>query len=182
MGKWTKLRNELPAYKLPDKDYQLKVNEEKARILGLADKQRPTRADAERANAAFLGDTMVKARRAKDKLEDKLYDVNLTIEALTQLLRDRMEGEEQEGIELRSGLSLRLKDDVYPMIKDTKKFYRWIKATGQVALLSIHFKRFQAVVKEALEQGRAVPPGTEVFIKTTVTVHGLKGVKANVED
>ncbi len=174
MGKWTKFRKKLPRLE-PDTDYQEKVNREKARILKLADKQKPTKADAEVANAAFLGRQMAQARRAKDRLEDKLYDENITITALDQLLVDRLEGEEQESVTLRDGVTFGLKDDIYPQVEDRGKLFAWIKLTGQAALLTVHHSTLKAVVKDRLENGRPAPPGTKVFIKTTVSIRGLKG-------
>lgn len=181
MGKWTNYRNKLPKLQ-PEKEYQEKVNDEKNKVLGLATGQKANRRDAEHANVAFLGKKLAAARRKKDALEDKMYDINLTIEAIGQLLVDRLDGEEQESVDLRGGLTVGLKDDIYPMVKDRQKVFQYIKKTRQLELLSVHFKTLQSLTKADIEAGRPTMPGVEVFIKTTATIRGLRGAKENGDE
>ncbi len=165
-GKWSKFKNKLKKFQ-PEKKWQEKVDEAKVAILGVADNPRD-------ANVAFLARQFATRRKKRAALEDKVHALNTELEALSQLLVDRLEDEEQQAVELRGGITVSLKDDIYPMMVDRQKLFAWIKATRQVELLTIHPSTFKAVVKATLEGGRPLPPGAEVFFKTTATCRGLR--------
>lgn len=174
MGKYTKYRGQLPRFQ-NEKSYQLKVDDAKRKVLGLATGQKPGARAAEAANVAKLARQFAQTKRAKKKLEDKITALNVDLEALSQLLVDRLETEETQKVELRGGIVISLKDDPYPQVVDRRKIFAWIKQRRMVDLLSVHHQTLKGLINDALAAGRKPDvPGVEIFMKTSAKCTGLK--------
>ena len=175
MGLYTKYRDELPRFQ-NDKPYQQKVDAAKRALLGLPGSQKPGRRAAQAANVAALARQFAKVKRAKKKLEDKIGDCNVELEALSQLLTDRLETEETQAVELRGGITVSLKDEPYPFVTDRRKIFAWIKKRKMLDLLTVHHQTLKGLVGDALKAGTpsAIPDGVELFIKVGAKCTGLK--------
>jgi hypothetical protein len=158
-GKYAKYRGKLEAF-AQEPDFQKKVD---------AEKRKHAKRDA---NA--LGKEFVRRKRAKNSLKRKDRQLNVELEALSQLLVDRLEGAEIESVKFRGGVGVGLQDKPYPSVADRRKLFGWIKQTRMTGLLSVHHQTLLGLVTEALEAGRPLPPGVDVFLKTSAKVTGLK--------
>lgn len=157
MGKWSHLKKTLE--QLPvDAAYQARVDELK----------KPFRGKGHTEIAMALGRT----KRNKQKLDEKIKLMNVEIAALEQLLVDYFESTETTQFRTKSGVLISLKDDVYPMVKDQPIFLAWINSNNLSALLSVHHKRLESLVKSLLEEGQKIPDGIDAFFKTTISYRG----------
>ena len=104
----------------------------------------------------------------KDEIEEKLSDVNQELEALSQLLIDKMEDEDMHSFKAEDGTTIFQKTAVYPKVVDKEVAFAWIKKNKQEHLLSIQHMSLKAFCKDLLEQGNELPGGVECFLKTTV--------------
>jgi hypothetical protein len=157
MGKWTKLKKQLK--ELPvEAEYQTLVDQVKRPLLG----------KDHVALALQLGRT----KRNKAKLEEKIRLMNIEIAAHEQLLVEYLENTDQTQFRTRSGVLISLKDDVYPQVKNQPVFFQWIKRNRYAYLLSVHHKRLESLVKQLLEEGKRLPEGVDVFMKTTISYRG----------
>jgi hypothetical protein len=169
VGKWNSLRKKLK--KLPlDRDFKTKVDEEKLRILGMPKKNRSPEGDF--ANNVRLARLFVNAKLEKQEISN----LNVTLEALSQLIADSLEGEEVEKVELVDGVTITLHSEPYCSVKDRSKLFAWIKKYRRVELVGVAWATLNSMVKGNIESGikDAVPPGVEVFLKTGVRVIGLR--------
>jgi len=163
MGKYTHLRGALPT--LPqDETYQARVTEERQKILGTN--------SVEGANTAYLTRLYADARARKEKIRDEESAVNLTIEALEQMIVERLQEDGQTGLKLADGASVYMVDDIRPSIKDRGLAVQWVKDTGQEALLTIMPQTLKGMVRNLLENGQELMPGVEVFLKTGLKFSG----------
>jgi hypothetical protein len=166
MGKYTHLRGKLPT--LPqDESYQSRVTEERQRVLGTA--------DSTGANTAYLTRLYADARGRKATIEEELSRVNLTLEALEQMIVERLQEDQQTSLKLADGASIYLTDDIRPSVKDRDGVVAWLKSTGQEALLSVNPQTLKGLVRNLLENGQDLMPGVEVFLKTGIKFSGPKG-------
>ncbi len=157
MGKWSEYRKQFQLLPV-DPEWQDKVTQLARGFRKLSHVE--------------LGRAFSRAKLAKQKLEDKLKLMNVELEALTQLLVRWFEDHEQEKFTLMSGITISLKDDVYPQVDNQAAFFSWIKATRSAYLLSVHHKKLEGLVKGKLEAGEKLPPGIKVFFKTSVARRG----------
>jgi len=167
-GKYKHLRGKLPKFKNPPA-WQEKVNDAKTLYVKL--------------DTTDLGREFANFKVRKSTLEANIKDINTELEALSQLIVDRLEDGELEAIELANGIKVAIKDEPYASIDDRKKFYDWIKKTKQSGLLKINFQTLNAITKEMLIAGKKNPPGTKIFMKTSAKVTGLpKGEDENGDE
>lgn len=167
MGKYSGLKGKLPAFE-PDKKWQDKINDVKKQIIGEVD-------DVTFANPNWLARRYVNLRLEKQELSEQLSELNTQIEALVQMLTERFDTDGTSTLKLSDGVSLSLKDEPYPVVKDSYALRGWIESTGQTAMLTLPTQTLKGFVKMALEQGSELPPGVEVFLKTGLSCRGLKG-------
>lgn len=170
MGKYTKLRGVLPPFEQPP-DFAVKVDAEKRKILGAEPSQAP------HANLAKLAREFVVRKKKKERLEEQVTKLNVELEACSQLLVARLEGEEIQTVQLRGGVTVFLADEPYPSVKDRKAVFDWIKKTRQVELLTVHHQTLKGLVGERLAAGEGDVPGVTTYLKTTARCRGLRGEK-----
>jgi hypothetical protein len=166
MGKYSTLRGKIPAFQ-EESSYQEKVNDEKLLILGSA--------NDEDANVTRLASLFVAAKQTKDAYEDKISELNVRLEALSQMIVEHLEGEQIQKVELASGALIYLQDTPYPIVKDRDAVLDWIKKQKMQSLLTVHFQTLKAMTSERLVTGKPCIPGTEVFLKTQARVRNGKG-------
>jgi hypothetical protein len=166
-GKYRHLRGKLPKFENPPA-WQEKVMEAKKVYLTL--------------DTTDLGQAMADFKNQKNTLEGQIKNINTVLEALSQLIVDRMEDNDMEAIELANGIKVGIKDEPYTSIEDQKKFYDWIKKTKQQGLLKINYQTLNAITKDLIINGKKNPPGTKTFIKTSAKVTGLKSTNGDNEN
>lgn len=172
MGKYAKLRGKLPAFEAPP-DWKAKVDAAAQEILGTGADQAP------HANISWLAVEFVKRKRKKERLEEKVKALNVELEACSQLLVARLEGEDIQNVALRGGVTVFLADDPYPTVEDRQQLFDYIKRTHQTQLLSVHYQTLRGLVGERLTRGEDPPPGVKVYLKTQARCRGLRNGEAD---
>ena len=158
-GKYRHLRGKLAAFENPP-DWQEKVTVSKKSYLKL--------------DTVELGREFASFKTQKSNLEANIKELHTELEALSQMIVERLEAGDMEAIELADGIKVGIKDEPYVSIDDKEKFYAWIKKTKQTKLLTINFQTLNGMTKEMLIAGKSNPPGTKVFLKTSAKVTGIK--------
>lgn len=164
-GKYQKLRGKIPAFE-QEPTYQAKVDEAKERILGTK--------SGEFANVSMLASKFADAKRIKDQLEESVSSINVEIEALSQLLVSALECEDVQKVELATGALVYLQDSVYPKVEDKEKLIKWAKKHGMENLLQLPWQTTRGIATEALTEGRKLPDGITVFLKTEARVRNQR--------
>lgn len=139
--------------------YQEKINELKAEYVGF--------------ETADLAREFKIAKLKKKELEEQVSDLNVGLAALSQLLVDNLQGQELQKVSLDAGGTVYLQVEVYPSTKDRAALQNWVIAEEMMELLTVNYRTLQGVVKERLIAGEALPPGVEVFLKTSAKLIGL---------
>jgi len=168
-GKYSHLKGSLTKF-TEESGHQDKVNNKKAEIVT------DMKLDGLDPTMFNLGDVLVRARLRKANLEAQIKEENLIIEAMTQVLVDKLESEDYTSLKLSNGVSLSIKDDVYCSVSDKRIFYDWIESTGQQDLLSVNYQTMSALTKNLLTDGKEIPPGISTYFKQGITVRGAKGL------
>lgn len=103
----------------------------------------------------------------KEQLEAELKQINTKLEALNQLLLDKLEVEGDALIRNSFG-SFFIQDEPYTSVVDKQVYLAWVKEQGLEDLLNVPWQSTNSQVKSRLETGGDIPPGLKVFIKSTV--------------
>jgi hypothetical protein len=163
-SKWSKFRDKLPAFE-NESSFQEKVNEAKEFILAGAD-------TPEGANVNRLARLFSERYAAKKGFEEIIAEHNIQLEALSQLLVERLEESDTQKVELSSGATIYLQDTPYPGIEDETKFYAWLHKEKLDDLLTLNHQTLKGIVSERLQQGKPLPSGTKCYLKTQARVRG----------
>ena len=159
MGKWSKFKETLQRYQ-PDADWQAKVDAVKKNYLKLTNEQ--------------LEGEFSRWRIFKDHHELEVKKANTAIEALSQIFVDRFEEEGITSMKFKSGNQLILMDTPYPFVENDEMFLAWIKKHKLTSMLRMNYQTMAAMVKTILLEGKVLPDGINVFMKTTITRRGGK--------
>ncbi len=168
MGKYSSLRNKLPAFEQP-REWLEKVNAFKLDFIGTVDGQH--------ANASFLACAYADIDAKKKLLEEKIAQYNIELEAISQLGCEALEEQGLEKVDLAAGGYVRIDDRPYSSIEDRAALMQWVKKNKLSDLLSINYQTLSGMNNERLVSGKAVIPGTKVFIKTKLSVRGVNGAE-----
>src|SRR5271169_6001054 len=161
-SKWAKMRGVLPAFE-NESSFQEKVNEAKQFILAGAD-------TPEGANVNRLARLFSERYAAKEGFEEIIAEHNIQLEALSQLLVERLEESDTQKVELSSGATIYLQDTPYPSIENKEFFYKWLHKENLDGLLTLNHQTLKGIVSERLQQGKPLPGGTKCFLKTVARV------------
>src|SRR2546428_2154721 len=165
MAKYTQLRGRLPAFR-EEASYQQKVDAAKDFVLGQTSNPRD-------ANVNFLARLFAERRAQKDAHEEAIHELNVELEALSQLLVAALEDQALEKVELAAGGSVGIKDTPYTSVSDKAKFMAWIKRNRMADLLTVNHQTLNGLNNERLVAGQPAIPGTEVFLKTRARLYGV---------
>jgi hypothetical protein len=166
MGKYASFRSKLPAFEQP-KEWQQKVDDFKQEFIGTH--------EGEHANAAYLAREYAEHDARKKALEEQIASINIMLEAISQLGCEALEEQGLEKVNLASGGYVRIDDRPYTSIEDRSAIFSWIKKNKLTDLLSVNYQTLNGMNNERLVSGKAVIPGTRVFIKTKLSVRGVNG-------
>src|SRR5207249_6057577 len=113
-------------------------------------------------------------RAEKEIAEKAISEMNVQLEALTQLLVERLEDLSLTSIKLETGGSFLVKDMPHATITDRQRCREWFEAHDQRELLNPHPSTLDALVKSRLEAGEdpdaiAQELGVKIFMRTGVT-------------
>lgn len=153
MGKYDALKGKLPQFQ-QESSFQAKVDEMKAQFVGLA--------------ATDLVREYKLARQQKQDHEEQIADLNVGLEAISQLLVDQMEAGGLMKFSLASGETCFQQTEPYSSIQDQQALLAWIKKQRLQSLLTLQWQTMNALNKERLIAGKPPLPGTQVFLKTSI--------------
>lgn len=157
MGKWAPFKNKLDKFQ-QEPEWQEKVNEAKKAYIGL--------------DASELARTFSIERNAKRDLEAQVKLHNCELEALSQLLVETLEGSSLQKIQLSTGEVCFIQDEPFASVTDRELMLSWLRKKKLQRLLSVNIKTLNAFIKELLVEGKPIPPGTAVYLRTTARLRG----------
>jgi hypothetical protein len=117
------------------------------------------------------------ARMYKAQLEIAESDVNLELEALTQLLVESQEdkapewgafGASDRSLRLTTGDALRVQPEIFAMVRDKNNFRDWCVAQQLRSQMELPDKKTQDLTKLRLLNGEPEPTGIEVYVRTRI--------------
>ena len=154
-SKWNGLKSKIPAFEQPQ-DFQAKVNEVKKLFAGY--------------NVTELARAFSNERREKQDLEARVKMQNISLEALSQLLVENLESQELQKIQLETGETCFLHSEPFASVIDKSAVLAWIKKRKLQSLLGVHWSTFNAFIKEMIVEGKPLPPGTSVYLRTSARI------------
>jgi hypothetical protein len=114
-------------------------------------------------------------RLAADELADKVYDSNLLLEALTQLLVESQEqgqegwgqyGASETTMRLVNGDAIRVQPEPYTVTENADEIRQYFIDNGLIRKLTPPWMTINALNKERLLNGESELPGTKLYVKT----------------
>ena len=158
-SKYAKVIDRLPRLLNTEPAYQEKVNAVKVELL----KELPRHAIALATHYAAL-------RAAKDAVEEQLSDVNLQLEAISQLLVDQYESEGGTSVKLHDGHTVSVQYEPYAQVVDREPFRLWCVANDLEKALTLPWQTTNAITKERLLAGLAEPDGIKAHARTKIVL------------
>lgn len=119
------------------------------------------------ANLAALVDTI---RLKKDSIKEVLSQVQLDLDAATQLMIAKFEEDDIQSIRLNSGRSVSIEYELTAKVEDREAFRLWCIENGLERELRLWPSTTDSLVKNMIVEGKKEPPGTKVFSRIS-TVH-----------
>jgi hypothetical protein len=126
------------------------------------------------ADNTQLCEFYINVRKEIDELEAHLSVLETQKAALTYLFTNRFEEDDVTSMKFANGVTLGESVEPLPNVKDRQQLINWIKETGQEELLTLNYQTLASITKQALLEGKSIPPGVEVFMKQKLTARGLK--------
>jgi hypothetical protein len=153
MGKYDALKTKLPKFK-QEPTFQQAVDAVKIQYQAL--------------DAPELARIYSLERRRKKDFEEQIADLNVGLEAISQLLVEQMEAGGLMKFSLASGECCFQQTEPYSSIQDQQALMAWIKKQRLQSLLTLAWSTMNAFNKERLMAGKPPIPGTQVFLKTSI--------------
>lgn len=154
MGKWSKFKKDLKKLP-PDTDRKAKLSKlfrEKYLPLSFIEKCA----------------TYKQCREIKKEAEASLKDVQLHLDCLSDAIEDELESAQFQKVNVKGVGTFYLQDEPHCSIEDSDKAVAWAREKGHDYLVTLGWQRLNAVVKTLLEEGKEIPEGVKVFMKTSV--------------
>jgi hypothetical protein len=138
-------------------DYQAKVDLVKQSIL----------TNTPRTSSALL-QKYFEARNDRDRVQIALYDANLRLEAVQQLLIRQMEADNISSIRLAAGLGVSTWNEPLAQVRDPEAFRLWCLEQGLERKMTLHPSSIQSLVRKRLEAAEEEPPGIVIYSKPVI--------------
>lgn len=150
----------------PDPSYQDKVQVIKQSILQ----------SGNTINGRTLAAGYTALRAQKDKVQEDMDDIDLLLEAYTQLLADSSESDPEWGtfgaskntIKLENGDKIEIRKKPYAQVVDKEAVRLWAIKNGYERQLGLPWMTLNSITAERLMAGDAEPDGVECFMKNTI--------------
>lgn len=164
MGKWDKFKGKLERYVDPDIKRADKVQARREQI------EKKLAETGREVNPMELCKEFVSQRAQKDMIEEELKDVDLTIEALTQMIVDGFEDHDMSALVMSNGYRVALHSEPRPSVDDRAAYRKWLIENGYEDSLTLPWQTTKAMVKNLLENGEAQPDGVSVYLAPKLLV------------
>jgi phage host-nuclease inhibitor protein Gam len=162
MGKYDTLKSKLPKFE-QEPTFQRAVDAVKIQYQAL--------------DAPELARIYSLERRRKKDFEEQIADLNVGLEALNQLILDRMEAGGLKKFSLASGECCFQQTEPYSSIQDRQALMAWIKKQRMQNLLTLQWQTLNAMNKERLLAGKPEIPGTKAWNKTSIRMRSVDHIK-----
>lgn len=123
-------------------------------------------------SAATIAKLYAISREDMDRLNEEKSVIQLQLDAIEQLLKDRYEEEGLDMVRLDSGASVSVQNEPYAVVKDREAFRLWCLANGYEREMTLHPGTTNSIVKELLLAGEPPPPGVAAFSRTKLYLRG----------
>lgn len=130
-----------------------------------------------------LASEYIDMRALKARIEGELSRVNLSLEAVSQMLISTQEegegdwgryGVKDNALRLSSGETLRVQTEPYAKVVDKEAFRQWCVDHGYERQLQLWPTTMNAIVKERLLAGENEPAGTEAYSYSKIVFNAAK--------
>lgn len=121
-------------------------------------------------DASTLASLVDSIRLKKDSLKEVISQVQLDLDAATQLMIAKFEEDDIASIRLNTGRSISVEYELTAKVEDREVFRLWCIENGLERELRLWPSTTDSMVKTMIMEGKKEPPGTKVFSRTT-TVH-----------
>ncbi|MEN6605886.1 MAG: hypothetical protein ABFD60_01485 [Bryobacteraceae bacterium] len=160
-GKYANVVGNLPRFDGNEQTHQDHINQRKAELRATADFRETTVA---------LATNYVALRLQQNELEAKMENIQLSLEAITQMLETQYEADGTTSIRLVDGFSVTLQIEPYALVKDRDAYRKWAIAEGLERLMALPWQTTNSITKERLLTGKPEPDGVEVYAKTKLVL------------
>lgn len=123
-------------------------------------------------HAAFLAKEYVNVRMEKENVEDELSEINLRLEAVSQLMAEQFEVEGVSSLKTDSGRTISVYAEPYPQVHDKELYRQWCLSKGFERDMHLWPSKTAALTKEMLLAGEPEPPGVTCYAKTKFRLGG----------
>lgn len=109
-----------------------------------------------------------KVRRAMDAIRKQKSEIQIELDAVSEMLIDSYEEQEISSLKLENGDTLRIDLKPYPKmlgIEGRELFRQWCLGQGLEREMHLHHGTATSLVCEVLLKGEPEPPGVEAFMK-----------------
>ena len=123
-------------------------------------------------SSSNLGKVHLALRDVSDATTAFKSAVNLVEEAVEQQLIDTLLDEDVDSLSITgTGKNISSSPEPYPQVKDSEALRRWVDEDTDLRLsMQLPYKTLEGLVKRMLLDGKAVPPGVEVYIRDRIRV------------
>lgn len=167
MGKYSKeLLDELPQYRGSEATYQDKVDIKAREIYTRFADNNPA------PTPLVFATEYQRLREKKDEINKQLSEVNLELEAVSQILI--VEFETRGLTKLRFSLDasdkrlIYIQSEPYAQVQNTDEFRLWCVKNGLERSLQLPFPTTNSITKQRLLAGEPEPDGVVAFMKTKI--------------
>lgn len=158
-GKYAAVINSLPRMLGEEPAYQQKIE---------AVKQVMREEENYKQHAVSLATQYAAIRCEKDDAEEKLKEINLRLEATSQLMSEQFEVEGVSSLKLDNGRGVSIYYEPYAYLENKDAFRQWCIDNQLIGSMSLPWQTMNAITKERLLAGDPEPPGVKVYAKTKI--------------
>jgi hypothetical protein len=153
-GKYDHIIDNLPTWQNEEPSYQAKIDAKKREVYTEI---------GEALSSSALANLYKQAREEKEIAEKVLYDVNLELAAISQMLIDRYEIDGITKTTLDTGESVAIQYEPYAVVEDKEAIWNWCKANGYEREMHLSWQTLNAITKDRLLQGQPEPDGVRAY-------------------
>lgn len=171
-GKYARLLQEknYPRYRPIDEDDPKRAEKIDAKKRQLLSGDRENDVEPVERRATSLAEFYAEIRLTRDRLKQMLYDTNVELDAVTELMVEQFEVEGITSITLEDGTNVRLQSEPYSQVKDWTKVIKWAKNDPDLQSKvreTVPWQSINGAIKALLLEGVPEPDGIEVYHKVT---------------
>ena len=112
-------------------------------------------------------------RDAKDAAEAVVKDINLQLDAVSELLADQFDAEDVTSLRTKEAL-VSVYVEPYTSVQDHDSLREWCIAQGLERSLRLPWQTVNSITKQRLEDGLPEPDGVTIFAKTKIRLERVK--------